>query len=685
MSQPNLVFRADPNHSQHLKIHSTPFECEHCNKAFSLKTDLSRHVNARHRVGQPKFRCSFAGCSSSFKRKDNLFQHNRNFHGKNKVRVNTAPVVRPSDVSSAIQAPTAESIVEETKPFQISPTLILQAANSGKLALLEFALSSGVDVNVTGDDGCNALHCAARAGHADLVKKLLDFGFSPIAINKWDRLPLHEAIISQNIETVETFLREHIYPFDAQTLQLALENGGSDMARLFFRYFEIGKGKHSTNVVLHLCTKIGGLQIVVDLLAASPTPVNEIVYRGQTLLHTAAKCGSTEIVKRLLARDDTAINETAKYLNRTPLHLAAQKGHEEVVSILLAREDTAIDAVDEFDEAPLHLAIYNGHFSVAHLLLKDWRHTIACKSLKGRYLSRAFIQAVFRRCTSLATVLLADPYLDVNCACLCRRPGPQGTRKKIGPLHAVVQGDDVTLTKKLLARTEINVNMRTYTDPAPLLIAISGYCGNMEVTKLLLEHEATDPNLPDFDRRTPLHLALTKGETKIAELLLQHPNINLNLQDDDGNTALHCALLSDHVDVAKLLLAHTRLNIIRGEPCRKSWSWLKAKEVPEETVLQIAKRKWQQDIVKILLNREDVRALSAQEALTEQAYRTTEQHNVSQNGQFTNAEASNCLEWASEWNGYVQIEDLDTEEFVPDDYRMGIGGDFSESSSGGFI
>jgi ankyrin repeat protein len=42
------------------------------------------------------------------------------------------------------------------------------------------------------------------------------------------------------------------------------------------------------------------------------------------------------------------------------------------------------------------------------------------------------------------------------------------------------------------------------------------------MVKWLLEHGATNINIPDFNNKTPLQVAVELGHTEIAEVLRQH-------------------------------------------------------------------------------------------------------------------------------------------------------------------
>jgi len=602
-----LVPGSNTYSSQHLKTHSKPFKCEHCEKAFALRSDLARHVSTRHRVGQPEFRCTFKRCDTPFKRKDNLLQHMRDVHGKQNREADLVSRVQLKVPNSGTQEAIVESSMEEeTYNYQVSPTTILQAASAGNIALLESAWSCGASLDMTGDDGSTALHSAARAGRATAVKRLLELRCSPTVTNRWMRTPLHEAILGQDLETVAAFLQERMYTVDTQTLHITIQNFKPDITRSILEHFELGQNKFTARTVLHFAAKFGRAEIVEDLMANSILHVNELLHQGYRALHTAAKHGHNEVVQKLLLQEDVKVNVVTSKRRHTPLHMAANHGHEEVVKTLLAVDHLEIDNKDSGLDAALHCAIQKGHSSIALLLLRDRRHAVACQNSQNMYSSRAFTQAVMMRCTSVASVLLTDPSIDINRMYHLR---PDGSFR---PLHAAARSNDLVIIKSLLVRKDLEPNARLVNGETPLHCAIKS--GHIEATKLLLQHKNTNPNLSDDWGNIPLHSAMLGNCIDIVKLLLQHKDINPNLQDKDGNTPLHCALLWDRIEVAKLLLAHGRLDISKGEPSRAPFAWLISKKWPDETVLEIATRRDQTEIVEILSTRGGVRLQQATSA-----------------------------------------------------------------------
>jgi hypothetical protein len=132
-------------------------------------------------------------------------------------------------------------------------------------------------------------------------------------------------------------------------------------------------------------------------------------------------------------------------------------------------------------------------------------------------------------------------------------------------------------------------------------------------------------------------------------------------------------MLHDHLDIARSLLAHDCLDTSNGVWFRtRKHDWIRSKRFPDETVLEIARRKGQTEIVEILMSREDSNTL---EAITARARSIAEQPNPGQVGTPSDADPKNWLDWESESNSDIYMDDsLDD--------LLTLDGDLSESSSG---
>lgn len=121
-----------------------------------------------------------------------------------------------------------------------------------------------------------------------------------------------------------------------------------------------------------------------------------------------------------------------------------------------------------------------------------------------------------------------------------------------GDIHDAVRAGDVWKVKQLLAEAPDQINSPTHEGRTPLHIAV--YRGQLNMVELLLAHNA-DLRAKDRGGRTPLHEVIVSGSKDVAGLLLAH-NANVNARDKEGATPLHWAAERGNSAFVRLLLAY---------------------------------------------------------------------------------------------------------------------------------
>lgn len=433
---------------------------------------------------------------------------------------------------------------------------ILQAANAGNITLLNLALSSGTNLAAIGDDGSTALHCAAREGHTDILKRLLELGASPDLRNRQGRTSLHEAILGQNVEAITLLLgaSANTKARDRRgksVVEYALESPSTVLTELLVDRFGEEYVDDKGYCVFLIAAKVGNIRMVRRRLETLRINVNATSIMGYSALHLAAKYGHTEVVRQLLSVNGIKINTYVR--GRCPLGAAAAGGHDGPVRLLASRSD--LRRYSGWPMDPIVLALRNSHVSVARYLFEH----------NGSEQNRKFLNSSANRTDALSLAIRHQ------CAILTQ-----------------------SLLKDDTAREGWS------NSGSPLWNAAK--VGDTKVVETLLQSETADVN--DFHRgKTALHLAASRGHVKIADCILRHEKTNLNQQDMDGNTPLHFALLNDHVEVAKLLLSLKHIKVNGGD---RAYKWY-GKQKADESVLDIAIRKGQSEIIEILISRGAIR------------------------------------------------------------------------------
>ncbi|HSV15522.1 MAG TPA: ankyrin repeat domain-containing protein, partial [Tepidisphaeraceae bacterium] len=348
---------------------------------------------------------------------------------------------------------------------------LVAAAEAGDCEGIRAALKAGIGVDekdkATYDSssvvcgGLSALMLAARGGHVDAVKLLLERGANVNALSDdiahGARPALIYAVAAGQAATVKQLL-----------------DAGADLA-IAGKAFD-----GSTGTALHAAARKGDAEMVKLLIAAGAQPADKS--GGKPPLHLAAARDHLDVISALLgakAKIDQKDRE-----GETALHTAAGKGKLAAVKLLIAR-GAKVNITDRSGATPLYA-------SPTNLSLRET--SIDAKGNKN--------------------VKDPDDPIGVMKALLAAGADPSIATERHGTVlaHSVSHPQAV----QLLLEHKADPNITDAEGNSPLLMAI--YYSNSESVRLLLEAGAK-ANIVNEKGVTPLDVALDRKMTKIAEMI----------------------------------------------------------------------------------------------------------------------------------------------------------------------
>ncbi len=237
-------------------------------------------------------------------------------------------------------------------------TPLMWAARQGNLALVQYLLNKGADINAVNKWNNTALHWAAYNGHTAVVIYLAKKG-ARLDIREIEKghTPLHDAAWRCRLGAVAALLKAGapaaaLDKFGQTAAQVALKYNCPAAAKLIQRQIQAGGGGGETP------PKTPG-----------PTPTGG----DATALFSAVKAGNLRQVALILAKNQKLAN--ARGPNRyTPLLWAARKGNVAMCALLIMK-GADINATNKWNNTPLHWAAYNGHTAVVAYLLRKGART----------------------------------------------------------------------------------------------------------------------------------------------------------------------------------------------------------------------------------------------------------------------------------------------------------------------
>ncbi|EOY25768.1 STELAR K+ outward rectifier isoform 2 [Theobroma cacao] len=118
-------------------------------------------------------------------------------------------------------------------------------------------------------------------------------------------------------------------------------------------------------------------------------------------------------------------------------------------------------------------------------------------------------------------------------------------------LNNLLEGKESNLRVKQL-ESDISFHIGKQEAELALRVNCAAYHGDLHQLKSLIRAGA-DPDKTDYDGRSPLHLAASKGHDDITKYLIQH-GVDINLKDKFGNAPLLEAIKNGHDHVAAMLV-----------------------------------------------------------------------------------------------------------------------------------
>ncbi|XP_035782739.1 transient receptor potential channel pyrexia-like isoform X3 [Anopheles albimanus] len=263
---------------------------------------------------------------------------------------------------------------------------------------------------------------------------------------------------------------------------------------------------------------------------------------GLSALHLAAFSGSTECTRYLLSNGLDANFQPKWY---TPLHCAAFGNSLSTAELLIAngaRLDIPTNK-QQCEESLLHCAVRSNAIDCLRLFIAKGADV---NSLHRNGTNAIHLAADLGHGHCLAA-LLECPTADTNVRV---RQGD----KQMTALHLAADEGNLDCVTLLLSKGA-DVQARNHRGFSPLHLAARS--GSTDCVEALLKLGGCDPNITDFDQRTPLHTAVSKSESAVEMLeILIAWGASVNQRDIYGFTALHLAALDALGPCVEVLLHH---------------------------------------------------------------------------------------------------------------------------------
>ena len=256
------------------------------------------------------------------------------------------------------------------KSTQIGGKFLLGASgNKNDIQGVQDLLELGSDVNAKDDYTWTSLHLAAWNGNLEVAKLLVQHGAEIDAKTNYTGIGIF-VDFDETMNDLTQGLNQ------STPLHFAARNGHLEIVKLLIQH---GANLTATNVYYDndwkhtpadLAAQKGHFEVVDFLLQTEWTNNGLPGYlRILPSLSIAACFGYLEILD-LMLQNGYDVNIESQYNHETPLHIAAQSEKFEIAKFLLQNNADA-NAKTGYDLTPLHQVALNGDFEIAELLLQN--------------------------------------------------------------------------------------------------------------------------------------------------------------------------------------------------------------------------------------------------------------------------------------------------------------------------
>uniref|UniRef100_A0A1Y1MJD6 Uncharacterized protein n=1 Tax=Photinus pyralis TaxID=7054 RepID=A0A1Y1MJD6_PHOPY len=413
-------------------------------------------------------------------------------------------------------------------------TLLMLALKQSQIGIVDYLLSSDIDVKTPNDSGLTCLHLAAELGDARIVRQLLSKGCEIDAVSVAGDSPLLLAVTSNRFHIAQLLL-DH----NASTDLPSSDDHGS---------------------CLHAACTYGSNELVSQILQRGGD-VNQLSKSGSTPLLQALTNNHRQVAITLIQHGADA-NLTTEW-GWSSLTSAAESQYLDVINLLLDK-GAQIDYLDGSNTA-LKYTISNQKREAAKLLLSKGANVHLGDEWNGYPLHHA---AQYEMDDIVSLIL--DEGFDIN----------KNSEYHDTALFAAASRKNFTTVKLLMSK---GAPIDTFNGNLTSFLGVAAENGWEELVAELIASGA-DIHHENHDRFTPLRLAMDSSQVNVVKLIfakiisqgrtdrqylhcaaefgdnkivsaLLHNGYDINELNSNGETPLLLALKREKLNTAKLLLA----------------------------------------------------------------------------------------------------------------------------------
>ena len=270
-------------------------------------------------------------------------------------------------------------------------TALHYSASYGSYELFRYFADMGVDIYLKSNNGRNCLHIAARCGHLNLCKILIDkHNFDKHMADKDGYTALHYSARYGSYELFRYFADMGVDIYLKSNdgwncLLIAALCGHLNLCKILIDKHNFDKDTADKNgwTALHYSAGYGSYELFryfadmgVDIYLKSN--------RGKNCLHIAAFNGHSNLCKVLIDKHNFDVH-MADNDDSLPFHFSAQSGNFELFFYFFEKQSEVYCKTKNMENV-LHLASHCGHFEISEFVLKYFINDYTNNHSKKQYI-----------------------------------------------------------------------------------------------------------------------------------------------------------------------------------------------------------------------------------------------------------------------------------------------------------
>lgn len=422
------------------------------------------------------------------------------------------------------------------------------------------------------DKGVTPIHLAAEAGHADVCEFLMKHRYTSRLMNfstiKGDAV-ISYAVMGGHYSLFNISMRSRNDYFQVnkagETLfHLAVKAKKVELFKVMFGFYQqndvleeinyLYKQDSNGHTILHTAVLNGSFEVCKEILQSRKSMLYVKDNQGQSTIHYAAKAGNLKLVELLTEKLFENVDDSVFEIDReTPTPINVWKTLDDNVGV-----------------TPLHLAAEAGYADICHFFINH------------RYASHL------------------NTFVSKN---------------KDSSISYAVMGGQINILKRFIPTLD---ELHVVNNKGETLLHLAAKSGKNEMFEYLLQihknckksncqNEFRYSLLKDLDGRTILHIAAQNKNLELCKLILQHESRLLLKKDKNGRSAIHYAAEAGDLNIVKLLVEELLKDIMNEELYRNKMLavdgiWLALEDQEKLTPIHLAAKAGHIEICQFFLH-----------------------------------------------------------------------------------